>query len=210
MTKIFITDDHFLIREGLKKILKDERDYELVGEAANGNETLQKLQKTKCDILILDFSLPDISGLDVLKDVKDRFPKMKVLMLSMFPEERFGLRTIKAGADGYLTKDSVPNELVNALRKLVAGRKFITETLAQTMAEESDSHNKKMPHETLSDREFEIFLLLGEGKSVTTISEKLFLSISTVNTHRTRLLEKMNLKTTAELIRYAMEHKLVE
>ncbi len=210
MIRIFIADDHVLILEGLKKILREESDMIVVGEARNGIETLERIGKSDCDILLLDLSLPDKSGLDVLKEVKSRFPRLHVLILSMFPEEVFAVRALKAGADGYLTKESAAHELVVALRKIASGRKYVSDALSQKLADNVAGHGGRAPHEELSDREFQILRMIGSGKTVTHIAAELNVSVSTVNTHRIHILEKMKLQTTGDLIRYAIENKLVE
>jgi len=210
MTKIFIADDHVLILEGLKKILREESDMIVVGEAQSAVETLERIGKTECDVLLLDMSLPDGSGLEVLKEVKKRLPRLHVLILSMFPEEMFAVRALRAGADGYLTKDSAAKELVVALRKVASGRKYVSEALAQKLAFDVAGGGERAPHEDLSDREFQVLRMIGAGKTVTHIAAELNVSVSTVNTHRMHILEKMGMHTNAELMHYAMENKLVE
>jgi two-component system invasion response regulator UvrY len=210
MTKIFIADDHVLILEGLKKILREESDMLIVGEAQSATETLARIGKANCDILLLDLSLPDKPGLDVLKEVKKQFPRLHVLILSMFPEEVFALRALKAGADGYLTKDSAAKELVDALRKVADGRKYVSDALAQKLAFDVAGGGGKALHEGLSDREFQILRMIGFGKTVTQIAGELDVSVSTVNTHRMHILEKMGMHTNAELMHYVLENKLVE
>jgi two-component system, NarL family, invasion response regulator UvrY len=211
MTNLFIADDHVLLREGLKKILREELDMKVVDEARTAAEIQDRIVKSGCDILILDLSLPDKSGLDVLKDVKTRHPKMKVLILSTYPADRFAIRCLKAGADGYLCKDSAAEELVAAVRRVAGGKKYFGEEISQELAADlvrSGSHD--LLHETLSDREFEIFCLLGSGKTITEIASALNLSISTVNTHRAHILDKMKMESNVQLIRYAIENKLVD
>ena len=210
MTKIFIADDHVLILEGLKKILREESDMIVVGEAQSAVETLERIGKAECDVLLLDMSLPDGSGLEVLKEVKKRLPRLHVLILSMFPEEMFAVRALRAGADGYLTKDSAAKELVVALRKVASGRKYVSEALAQKLAFDVAGGGERAPHEDLSDREFQVLRMIGAGKTVTHIAAELNVSVSTVNTHRMHILEKMGMHTNAELMHYAMENKLVE
>ena len=210
MIRIFIADDHVLILEGLKKILREESDMVVVGEARSAVETLEGIGKADCDILLLDLSLPDKSGLEVLKEVKKRFPRVHVLILSMFPEEVFALRALKAGADGYLTKDSAPEELVAALRKVADGKKYVSEALTQKLAYDVAGGGGRAPHADLSDREFQVLRMLGAGKTVTHIAAELNVSVSTVNTHRMHILEKMGMHTNAELMHYAIENKLVE
>jgi DNA-binding NarL/FixJ family response regulator len=209
MTRIFIADDHVLILEGLKKILREESDMIVVGEARSAVETLERIGKEECDVLLLDMSLPDRSGLDVLKEVKKRLPRLHVLILSMFPEELFAMRALKAGADGYLTKDSAAQELVAALRKVAGGRKYVSEALSQKLADIVAGQGGRALHEDLSDREFQILRMIGAGKTVTHIAAELRVSVSTVNTHRMHILEKMGMHTNAELMHYAMENKLV-
>ena len=210
MTKIFIADDHVLILEGLKKILREESDMIVVGEAQSAVETLERIGKAECDVLLLDMSLPDGSGLEVLKEVRKRLPRLHVLILSMFPEEMFAVRALRAGADGYLTKDSAAKELVVALRKVASGRKYVSEALSQKLAYDVVGGGGRAPHEDLSDREFQVLRMIGAGKTVTHISDELKVSVSTVNTHRMHILEKMGMHTNAELMHYAMENKLVE
>ena len=210
MTKIFIADDHVLILEGLKKILREESDMIVVAEAQSAVETLQRIGKSECDVLLLDLSLPDKPGLEVLKEVKKRLPHLHVLILSMFSEDAFAVRALKAGADGYLTKDSAAKELVVALRKVATGRKYVSETLSQKLADDVSGGGERLLHEGLSDREFQILRMIGAGKTVTHIAAELNVSVSTVNTHRTHILEKMGMHTNAELMHYAMENKLME
>ncbi len=211
MTNVFIADDHVLVREGLKKILREELDITVVGEARTAAEIQDRLGKAKCDILILDLSLPDRSGLEVLKDVKNRHPKMRVLILSTYPADRFAVRCLKAGADGYLCKDSAAEELVVALRRVAGGKKYFSEEISQELADGlTRNRSHALLHEALSDREFEIFCLLGSGKTITEIASLLNLSISTVNTHRAHILEKMKMESNVQLIRYAIENKLAD
>ena len=210
MTKIFIADDHVLILEGLKKILREESDMIVVGEAQSAAEILERIGKTDCDILLLDLSLPDRPGLEVLKEVKKRLPHLHVLILSMYSEDAFAVRALKAGADGYLTKDGAADELVVALRKVASGRKYLSEALSQKLAFDVADGSGRAPHEDLSDREFQVLRMIGSGKTVTQIAGELDVSVSTVNTHRMHILEKMGMHTNAELMHYAMENKLGE
>jgi len=210
MTRIFIVDDHVLIREGLKKILRTESDLTIVGEAQRGNEALDKLDKCHCDVLILDIALPDKSGLEVLKEVKDRHPKMHVIILSLYPEERYALRAMKDGADGYITKNGAAEELFLAIRIVMAGKKYVSPTFAQELVDYLQIDQKQPAHEKLSDREYQILLLIGSGKTVSQIARDLNLAASTVNTHRLHILEKMHLRTNAELVRYVFENHLNE
>lgn len=210
MMKVFIADDHSLIREGFKKILKCESDIEIAGESADPFDIMNKILNQKVDVIILDINLPGKSGLDVLKEIKTQIPDQKVLILSMHPEERFAIRSLKAGASGYLSKDSAPEELVKAIRKIASGGKYISSNLAEKLTEELSSSNAKPAHENLSDREFQVMHLIALGKPQSVIAEELSLSLSTINTYRTRVLEKLNLNSNAELIHYAVEQKLID
>lgn len=208
--RIFIADDHALIREGLKKILRDEVDLDVVGEAGTASEILQGLHQYRCDFLILDLALPDKPGLEVLKEVKAQFPHVHVLILSAYPEDRFAVRTLKAGADGYLAKDSATEELVVALRRIAGGRKYFSDAISQELAQSALEGVRCLPHELLSDREFQVLCMIGSGKSVSDIAADLNISISTVNTHRAHILEKMHMETSAQLIRYTIENRLID
>lgn len=209
MIRIFLADDHALIREGLKKIIREEPDMSVVGEAQTAVEILDRVVETDCDILVLDLGLPDRPGLEVLREIKRVLPHLCVLVLSMLPEDRFALRTLKAGADGYLSKDSAATELAVALRRIAGGRKYLSQEISQDLLGKLHSDAPSMSHEALSDREFQIFRMIGSGKTVSQIADSLNLSASTVNTHRTHILEKMNMHTNAELMRYAIENRLV-
>ena len=210
MTRIFIVDDHVLIREGLKKILCTESDLTVAGEAQCGNDALDKLDKCQCDILLLDIALPDKSGLEVLKEMKTRHPKVHVIILSLYPEERYALRAMKDGADGYISKNSAADELFLAIRTVMAGNKYVSPALKQELSDHIQDDQKQPAHKSLSDREFQILLLIGSGETVTRIAKELNLSVSTVNTHRLHILEKMHLRTNAELVRYLFENHLIE
>jgi two-component system, NarL family, invasion response regulator UvrY len=209
MINILIADDHELIREGLKKILKKESDMEILGEASNAQEVFELVKNRKLSIVLLDISMPGPSGLDVLTHLKQDHPKLPVLILSMHPEDRFAVRALKAGAAGYVTKDSAVAELVNAIRKVVGGSKYVSPYLAEKLADDLEQ-SEKPPHETLSDREFQVMRLIAMGRKTSDIAEELSLSISTVNTYRTRILEKMKMETNVDLTRYAIENHLVE
>ncbi len=210
MINILIADDHELIREGLKKILKKEADMEVLGEARNAQEVFDQVKNRNLNIVLLDISMPGLSGLDVLTELKQNYPKLPVLILSMHPEDRFAVRALKAGAAGYVTKDSAVSELVKAIRKVVTGSKYVSVRLAEKLADELEKGNDKPPHETLSDREFQVMRMVAAGKKISEIAEELSLSISTVNTYRTRILEKMQMETNIELTRYAIENHLIE
>jgi two-component system, NarL family, invasion response regulator UvrY len=210
MIKVCITDDHELIREGFKKLIAREKDISIIGEAESGAETIEILAANQCDVVVLDINLPDKNGLEVLKDVKTRFPNIQILVLSMYPEERYAGRALKNGAAGYITKDSAPKEMIAAIRKIQRGGQYISEALAEQLASSYKGKWNAAPHENLSDREFEILLRLGKGKSVKDISEELNLSGNTVNTYKRRIFEKMGLKSKAELIQYVLRQDLTE
>lgn len=207
--KIFIADDHLLIREGLKKLLLYETDLKIVGEADNPDETISFITQNDVDILILDINLPGKSGLDILKQLKMFKPDLHVLILSMYPEEQYAERSLKAGAAGYLTKESATDELINAIRKVAKGGKYISNKLAEKLIFRKNYENE-LPYESLSDREFQVLKLMAKGKQQVEIANELNLSTSTINTYRSRILEKLGLKTNAELIHYALDNKLVD
>ncbi len=211
MIKIVIADDHSLIREGLKKILKEAPDINVVGEASDARSLFEVLKDSKeVNMLVLDISLPGKSGLEILKDVKQERPQLPVLILSMHPEDRFAVRALKAGAAGYVTKDSAALELIQAIRKVVQGRKYVSASLAEKLAFDLQVGTDKPPHESLSDREYQVMCMVAAGKTIKEIASELYLSPSTVNTYRTRILEKMNMKTDAEIIRYAILNQLID
>lgn len=210
MINILIADDHELIREGLKKILKKEPDMEVMGEARNAQEIFDQVKNRKLSIVLLDISMPGLSGLDVLTELRKSYPKLPVLILSMHPEDRFAIRALKAGAAGYVTKDSAVGELVKAIRKVVTGSRYVSVRLAEKLADELEMGSQKPLHEALSDREFQVMRMVAAGKKVSDIAGELSLSISTVNTYRTRILEKMKMETNVELTRYAIENHLIE
>jgi two-component system invasion response regulator UvrY len=206
-----IADDHAIVREGLKQILADTADIVVAGDAQNGQEAVQLVRKkTEAHVLLLDISMPDRSGLEVLKQVKKEKPGIAVLMLSMHREDQYALRSLKAGASGYLNKQSAPAELVIAIRMVAAGKKYITPELAQTLANQLDEDQEIPPHETLSDREYQTLTLIASGKTVSDIAAELILSVKTISMYRSRLLQKMKLKNNAELTHYAIKNQLVE
>ncbi len=207
--KVFLADDHLLIREGLKKILAPEKHFTVIGESGDPDEVLDFINNNEIDILILDLNMPGRNGLDVLKQVKNIKPEVKVLILSMYSEEQFGERTIKAGASGYITKESASEELLNALHKIAKGGNYVSPAFAEKLLFKKKNFPEKKPHEILSDREFQIMILLAKGKTQVEISNELALSTSTVNTYRSRILEKLNLKSNAEIIRYAIQNNLI-
>ncbi len=210
MIKVFIVDDHEIIREGLKKILKEESDFVVVAEAQDGVEALEKIQHTDCDIMLLDMNMPGRSGIDLLSDLKIVKPQLHILVLSIHPEDKFALRTLKAGASGYLCKDTALDELVIAIRKIHSKGRYLSTTLAEQLAFDVVPDKDQLPHESLSNRELEIMFLLAEGKKVKSIAKELTLSVSTVFTYRVRIFEKLKLKNDVELTHYAINNKLIE
>ncbi len=211
MVRVFITDDHSLIREGFKKILKDEKDILIAGEAANAKDAMNFVLNNDLDILILDLNLPDKSGLDLLKELKALKPGLKILILSMHPEDRFAMRVLRAGASGYVTKDSAGEELVKAIRKVYHGGRYVSESLAEILAFEVQGGVAEKPiHEILSDREFQVLQMISSGKTLAEISDILSLAVTTVSTYRARVLEKLNLHSNADLIHYAITNRLLD
>ncbi len=209
MLRILIADDHAIIRKGLKQILVEEYPTAFIDEVGDAEAVLKKALKSEWDIIISDLSMPGRSGLDVVRDIKQNFPKIPVLILSIHPEEQYGVRVLKAGAAGYLSKEAAADELINAVKRVLLGRKYISPSIAEKMAEELDRDSDKPPHELLSDREFHVFKLLAEGKGISEIAESLSLGITTVSTYRGRIISKMKLKTNADLTRYALENHLI-
>lgn len=210
MLTLLIVDDHEVVRKGLKFMLLEAEQSLSISEAENGEEALGKLQERNFDVVLLDVSMPGRSGIEVLKDIKNARPKLPVVMLSMYPEEQYAIRAIKAGASGYLTKNTACKDLVLAVRAVSAGRKYITFSLAEKLTFEFGQDLGKLPHERLSDREYEVMSLLGSGKTVSEIARKLSLSPKTISTHRTRILEKMRMKNSAEVMYYAIKNDLVQ
>lgn len=208
--RVIIADDHPIVREGLKRIIADYDDIELVAEAADGEAVLRQCQQHEPDVLLLDISMPGPGFLQTLKQLNAKHPELQVLVLSINPEDQYAVRAIKAGASGYLTKDHSPKELADAIRHVFSGRKYLTSVLAEELAAELNRDPAEQTHSSLSDREYQILCLYGTGKQSSEIAEKLCLSPKTVSTYRSRILIKMNLSSTAELIRYAVENKLTE
>lgn len=209
MIKILIADDHAIVRAGLKRIIGETHDMEVVAEAATGAEALERARHTIPDVVVLDVSMPGRGGLDTLKELKRLLPKTRVLVLSMHPEDQFGPRFLREQADGYMTKESAPELLIGAIRKVHAGGKYLSAALAERLASNLDRDLDRPPHELLSAREFEVLRLIAAGKTVGEIGAELRLSVKTVSTYRTRILQKMNLKNNAELMHYAMQAGLV-
>jgi len=210
MFKILIADDHAVVRRGVRQLLAEEIRNTTFGEAADAQEALESVRKQDWDLLILDVSMPGRSGLDVLKEVKGFRPKLRVLVLSIHPEDQYAIRILKAGAVGYMTKETPPTELVKAVRRALAGGLYVSPTLAEKLATNLAVDTGKSPHETLSNREFEVLRMIASGKTVTQIAKELSLSVKTVSTYRTRVLEKTGMKTSAELTHYAIFNRLVE
>jgi len=210
MLKILIADDHLIVRKGLRQILSEESDIGEVGEAQDSQEVLELVRKRDWDIVILDIKMPGRGGIDALKELKQLHPKLPVLILSMHPEDQYAVRALKAGASGYMTKESAQEELVKAIRKILQGGKYVSPTLAEKLAFDLEGKIEKPLHETLSDREYQVMLLIASGKTVSEIAEELSLSVKTIDTYRTRILEKMKMKTNAELIRCAIKNKLID
>jgi two-component system invasion response regulator UvrY len=208
MIRVITIDDHPVVRRGLKQIVAAEQDMQVVGEAENAREALRVIREIACDAVVLDITLPDASGLDVLSRLKSERPTLPVLIMSIHDEEPYALRVLKAGASGYLMKNSIPEELIKAIRKITSGGKYISPSIAERLASEFASPGQS-PHEKLSDREFQIMCLIASGKSLKEIGEALCISGKTVSSYRARILEKMGMSTNADLTRYALEHHLV-
>lgn len=210
MISIVIADDHAIVREGLKRIVSSAEGLEVVGEAANGIEALQRVRELQFDVLMLDLSMPGRSGMELIKMIRAEKPRLRILVLSMHQEMQYAVRAIKSGASGYLTKESAPAQLEQAIRKIAAGGAFISSEVAEQLALGAMPGNAAVPHESLSNREFEVFRLLAAGVSVTGIAGQLNLSVKTVSTHKANLMQKMNLGNSSELVRYAIRHGLTD
>jgi two-component system invasion response regulator UvrY len=209
MIKVLIADDHTLVRKGLRQILLESGAVKIADEAKDGQETIAKIGANPYDVVLLDISFPGRSGIEVLKQVKSLRPKLPVLILSMHPEEHYALRTLRAGAAGYLTKESAPDELIDAIQKVARGGKYITVSLADKLADEIGEPTQGLPHECLSDREYQVMCMIGSGKTTKEIAGALNLSVKTVSTHRARILRKMQMKNNAQLTHYAIKQGLV-
>lgn len=207
--KILICDDHKIVREGLRQILKQIEEVTFIGEARDGKEALAILKEDVYEVVLLDISLPDQNGLEVLKSVKSKCPSSNVLMLSMHPQEQYAIRALKLGASGYLTKDTAAEELILAIKKVSEGGKYISQSLAENLALHLEDDSNRQKHEILSNREFEIMIKIANGKSLQEIGNELFISVKTVSTYRCRIMEKMGLKKNAEITRYCLENNLV-
>lgn len=210
MKRIIIADDHEIVRAGLKQIIADDPDLLVEGEASDGQELLEKLRKKKFDLVLLDMKMPGRSGLEILKQLKIEHPSLPVLVLSMHSEEQYAVRTIKAGASGYITKETAPDKLLEAIRRVCGGGKYISQSLAEKLADSISDSKSKPPHEYLTDREFQVMSMIASGKTISDIARELFLSVKTISTYRQRILEKMSMKNNAELTHYVISNNLLE
>lgn len=210
MIKVLIADDHAIVREGLKQLLSAAGDMEVTGEAGDGQEVLELIRDHDYDVIVLDMTMPGISGIDLIKRIRQKRPDLRVLVLSMHKEDQFAIRSLKAGAAGYLTKGTTPDILLSAIRRVADGGRHISRNLAEKLAFEMDPFEDKPLHELLSDREYQVLCLLASGKNINDIADKLSLSANTVSTHKHRLMRKLNIDNNAELIRYALSRDLVQ
>jgi DNA-binding NarL/FixJ family response regulator len=210
MIKVIIADDHPIVRAGLKQIILEDQSINVAGEAANGADLLRQVRNQDFDVIILDLTMPGMDGIDVLKQLKIEKPHTPVIILTVHPESQYALRILKAGASGYLTKESASDELIRAIRKVHNGGKYINPSLAEKIAFALDEDSGKLPHETLSDREYQVLCLIGSGKTISQVADSLSLSVKTVSTYRSRILEKMKIQNNAELIHYTVQNGLVE
>ncbi|MDB5888930.1 MAG: response regulator transcription factor [Rhodocyclales bacterium] len=208
-TRILVADDHTLMREGLRRLIEGTSDMVVAAEATNGHEVIAHVRKGGIDLVLLDLSMPGKSGVSLIKQIKEEAPKLPVLVLTMHQEDQYAVRSIQAGASGYLTKESAGTELVTAIRRVASGRLFISPEVAEQLAMNVMPGNKELTHKSLSDREYEVFRLMVEGISVGDVAERLKLSAKTVSTHKARILQKMNMQSLAQLVRYAVEHGIV-
>ena len=210
MSKILLADDHAMVRAGLRQFLEDDRSITEIGEAASGNETLDQLRTGSWDLVILDINMPDRSGLDILRSVRDSYPDTKVLVLSGFSERQYGLSAFKAGASGYLPKECAPDELLLATRTVLRGRRYVSAELAEMLASNPQAGNDRPLHDVLSQREFQIFHKIAAGRAVSAIGKELSLSVKTISTYRSRILEKMNMASNADITTYALRNQLIQ
>lgn len=210
MIRVVLADDHRMVRAGLKEILADTGDIEVVGEATNGLEVMARVREESFEVLVLDMSMPGRSGIELIRQVKGEKPALRILVLSMHSEEQYAVRALKAGASGYLTKEGAADELVAAIRRIAGGGAYVTPETAQRLALGLDGGREGPPHAALSDREMQVFLMITAGKTVSEVAEELILSVKTVSTHKTRIMQKLNLTNQSELIRYALRHGLID
>src|SRR5213593_1571523 len=210
MIKIVVVDDHAVVREGLKRIISENPGMAVTGEAGDGHEALKVIQNEPCDVVLLDITMPNRSGLDVLKQLHAESPRLPVLVLSMHSEDQYAVRVLRAGAAGYLTKESAPAKLVQAIRKVVRGGKYVSPSLAEKLVMDLETDAQRPPHELLSDREYQVLCMIASGKTVSEIAEELHLSVKTISTYRVRILNKLLMKNNAELTRYAIKQGLVD
>jgi two-component system invasion response regulator UvrY len=210
MIRVYLADDHTLFREGLRRMFSDASDIKVIGEAKSGHELLNSLNPKKTDVVILDVPLPDMNSLDVLREIKNKSPDIPVLVLSMYSEDRDVIRTFRTGASGYLTKTQTSQDLINAIRKLASGHKYISENAAEKLMNELDPNEETQRYHKLSMREYKVMLMIASGRSLKKIADELNLSVSTINTFRMRILKKLNLVNTAEIISYVFRHKLLK
>lgn len=210
MKKILIADDHKILRDGLKRILSDSDNFRVAGEAGSSREVLKKVRKESYDVLLLDISMPGISGMDIIKDVKECRPECAILILSTFPEEQYSMRALRAGASGYLTKESATDCLIEAINKVASGNRYLSPFMLERLAFDFDGDKNLIGHEKLSDREYQVMCMIASGKAVSKIADELSLSVKTISTNRSRLMKKMNMKTNAEVTHYAIKNGLVE
>ena len=208
--RVLLADDHAMVRAGLKEILADTGDISVVAEATNGHEVMAQVRAHEFDVAVLDMTMPGRSGIELIKQVKEARPKLRILVLTMHKEEQYAVRALKAGASGYLTKESAADQLVAAIRRIGAGGAYVSPETAERLAHEAGRASDAPPHTRLSDREFQVFQLIAKGDAVGEIAKQLLLSVKTVSTHKTRIMEKMGFANQAELIRYALEHQLLD
>ncbi len=210
MLKILIADDHPIVRRGLKQTVAETSDMVVADEASDGQEVLSKVRTGNYDVLVLDVSMPGRNGMDILRQLKNEKPGLPVLMLSIHPEEQYAVRALRSGASGYLTKESAPDELVAAIRKVSMGGKYVSSSLAERLAFDLEKSDEQLPHQTLSNREYQVMCMIASGKTITEIAEELSLSDKTISTYRSRVLEKMKMKNNAELTYYTIRNKIVD
>lgn len=209
MIKVYIVDDHTLVREGVKRIITDTANMEVVGESGNGIEAIEKIPETACDVVLLDLNLPGADGFEVLRAIRVRKPSLPVIILSIYPEEDYALKGYKEGGAGYLTKDSLPKDLIGAIQKVVSGKRYISDSFSERLMNEITEPTVRLPHERLSKREYQVMKMIVMGRSIKEIAAELSLAPSTVSKYRERILEKIQVKTNSELVRYAMNHHLI-